>query len=169
MLLIMKNLKMKGLKYDTGKIELFDDRFVMFPPQIIDILSSIYGEGVMSLLVWLGKRTGWNLIQTWDVNLKSKTVKDLTNHFCDVISNLGWGIFNPKEISEDTIIIEHHGNIALEMDNPAKYTCYFIKGFLMGFGEYALYRVDVKETLCSVDDPTAAYCRYLITKKEVPM
>ncbi|GAH71910.1 unnamed protein product, partial [marine sediment metagenome] len=50
----MKNLKLKGLKYSNGKYDLFNERFVFFPPQIINILSSIYGEGVKSLLVWLG-------------------------------------------------------------------------------------------------------------------
>ena len=47
----MKNLKMKSLKYTRGRYEFFDDRVIMFPPQILDILSSIYGEGVKS---WCG-------------------------------------------------------------------------------------------------------------------
>jgi len=59
----MKNLKLKGLKFNKGIYQLFNDRFAFFPPQIIDILASIYGEGVKSLLVWLGKKTGWKLIQ----------------------------------------------------------------------------------------------------------
>ena len=102
----MKNLKLKGLKYNKGKYQLFDDRFVFFPPQLIDILSSIYGEGVKSLLVWLGKKTGWDLIQSWDENLKPKTLNDLTNQFCVILSNQGWGRFIPKQISEDVIVIQ---------------------------------------------------------------
>ena len=51
----MRNLKLKGLKYNKGKYYLYNHRFVFFPPQLIDILSSSYGEGVKSLLVWLGK------------------------------------------------------------------------------------------------------------------
>ncbi len=163
----MKNLKLKGLKYTEGKFELFNDRFVMFPPQIIDILSSIYGEGVLSLLVWLGKKAGWNLIQNWDANLRAKSIKDLTNMFTDIMSNLGWGRFVAKKISEDQIVIEHHTNIATELENPSKNICYFIKGFLMGFGEYALYRVSVKETRCSIEDPKLTHCEYVIDQKEV--
>ncbi len=162
----MKNLKLKGLKYSPGKFELFEDRFVFFPPQIIDILSSIYGEGVLSLLVWLGKKAGWNLIQNWDENINAKNVKDLTNMFLDIASNLGFGRFVAKKISEDQIIIEHHTNIATELESPAKNICYYIKGFLMGFGEYALYRVSIKETRCSVDDPKLTHCEYVIEPKE---
>ena len=66
MIIIMKNLKLKGLKYSKGKFLMFDDRFTFFPPQVIDILSSIYGEGVKTLLVWLGKKAGWSLIQKWE-------------------------------------------------------------------------------------------------------
>ena len=72
----MRNLKLKGLKYEKGTYHLYEDRYVFFPPQIIDVLSSIYGEGVKSLLVWLGKKAGWDLIQDWDENLKSKTLND---------------------------------------------------------------------------------------------
>ena len=90
----MRTLKLKGLKYLKGKFELYDQRFVFFPPQIIDILSSIYGEGVKSLLVWLGKKAGWSLIQNWDDNLKSKTLNDLVNQFTTILTSHGWGYFN---------------------------------------------------------------------------
>ncbi|MFX1275320.1 MAG: hypothetical protein ACFFBP_00150 [Promethearchaeota archaeon] len=162
----MRNFKIKGLKYSTGKFEIFDDRFVLFPPQIIDLLSSIYGEGVLSLLVWLGKRAGWNLVQNWDANINAKSIKDLTNNFVDIMSNLGWGRFVAKKISEDQIIIEQHTNIATELESPAKNICYFIKGFLTGFGEYILYRVTVKETRCSIDDPKLTHCEYVIEKRK---
>ena len=84
----MKNLKLKGLKYNKGTFELFNDRFVFFPPQLIDILASIYGEVVKSLLVWLGKKAGWALIQKWEENLKPKTLNDLVMQFCNIISNI---------------------------------------------------------------------------------
>ena len=74
----MKNFKLKGLKYNQGKYDLYNDRFVFFPPKLIDILSSIYGEGAKSLLVWLGKKAGWTLIQNWEDKLKPKTPKLLT-------------------------------------------------------------------------------------------
>ena len=113
----MRNLKLKGLKYDKGKYDLYDERFVFFPPQIIDILSSIYGEGVKSLLVWLGKKYGWGLDQNWDDQLKSKTLNDLVNHFCNIISNQGWGIFNPKQITDNLIVIELQHNVANNLNN----------------------------------------------------
>ncbi|MBY9009672.1 MAG: hypothetical protein KGD74_07400 [Candidatus Lokiarchaeota archaeon] len=160
----MRNLKLKGLKYDKGKYDLYDERFVFFPPQIIDILSSIYGEGVKSLLVWLGKKVGWALIQDWDEHLKSKTLGDLVNQFCNIISNHGWGIFNPKQISDNLIVIELQHNISNNLNIKSKYTCYYITGLLAGFGEYALYKVNVIENNCSIEDQDLNSCEFRIEK-----
>lgn len=160
----MKNLKLKGLKYIKGKFLMFDDRFAFFPPQVINILSSIYGEGVKTLLVWLGKKAGWSLIQKWEENLKPKTLDDLTNQFCSLISNHGWGRFVPKQISENIIIIALYHNISSELENKSKFICYFITGLLTGFGEFALYRVSVSETQCCIEDANLIYCEYKIEK-----
>lgn len=160
----MRNLKLKGLKYSKGKYELYNNRFIFFPPQIIDILSSIYGEGVKSLLVWLGKKAGWALIQNWDENLKSKTLNDLVNHFCIIISNHGWGKFVPKQISEDLVIIEVYHNVSTELEGKSKNICYFLTGLLTGFGEYALYRVNISESNCSISNPNLDSCEFKIEK-----
>lgn len=160
----MRNLKLKGLKYDKGKYDLYNERFVFFPPQIIDILSSIYGEGVKSLLVWLGKKVGWALIQNWDDHLKSKTLDDLVNQFCTMVSNHGWGIFNPKQISDNLIVIELQHNISNNLNNKSKYVCYYVTGLLAGFGEYALYKVNVVENRCKIEDPTLNSCEFRIEK-----
>jgi len=162
----MRNLKIKGLKFNKGKYHLFNDRFVFFPPQVIDILSSIYGEGVKSLLVWLGKKAGWRLIQNWDENIKPKTLEDLVDQFCNLLSSHGWGRFIPTEISETIILVKLFRNISSELENKSKYFCYFITGLLTGFGEFALYRVNVSETLCCLEDLTLDYCEYRIEIKE---
>lgn len=162
----MKNLKLKGLKFNKGKYLLFSDRFVFFPPQIIDILSSIYGEGVKSLLVWLGKKAGWKLIQTWEENLKPKSLDDLVNQFTNILSNHGWGRFIPEKISEDVIIINLHHNISSELENKSKYFCYFITGLLTGFGEFALYRVNVIETQCCLENLNLNYCEFKIEVRD---
>ncbi|MFX1321244.1 MAG: hypothetical protein ACFFAQ_06315 [Promethearchaeota archaeon] len=160
----MRTLKLKGLKYSKGKYELFNDRFVFFPPQIIDILSSIYGEGVKSLLVWLGKKAGWTFIQNWDENLKPKSLEDLVNHFCNILGNHGWGRLSAKLVSEDLIIIRLYHNISSELENKSKYFCYFITGLLTGFGEFALYRVIVSENECCLEDLNLDYCEYKIER-----
>jgi len=160
----MRNLKLKGLKYSKGIYELFNDRFVFFPPQIIDLLSSIYGEGVKTLLVWLGKKAGWTLVQNWDENLRSKTLNDLVSQFTNIISNHGWGKFIPKQISEDLILIELYHNVSNELENESKYICNFISGLLTGFGEFALYRVNVIETLCCIDNNKLDSCEFRIEK-----
>ena len=160
----MRNLKLKGLKYNKGKYILYDNRFIFFPPQIIDILSSIYGEGVKSLLVWLGKKAGWALIQDWDENLKSKSLNDLVNNFCSIISNHGWGKFAPKQISEDLIIIQVNHNISKELEGTSKNVCYFLTGLLTGFGEYALYRVNISESECCIDNSKLDSCEFKIEK-----
>jgi len=161
----MKNIKMKSLKYSRGRYEFFNDRVIMFPPQIIDILSSIYGEGVKSLLVWLGKKAGWTLVSRWEEVLKPKSLNDLTKQFMAIMSQIGLGRFVIKQVSDEVIIVQHHSNISLELESKSKYYCYFVQGVLVGFGEFALYRVDVKETQCSVDNQDLKYCEYLITKK----
>ncbi|MFX0032688.1 MAG: hypothetical protein ACFE8E_07350 [Candidatus Hodarchaeota archaeon] len=160
----MKNLKLKGLKYNKGIYQLFEDRFVFFPPQLIDILSSIYGEGVKSLLVWLGKKTGWDLIQSWDETLKPRTLNDLTTQFCNILSNHGWGKFIPRQISEDLIVIQLQKNITNDLENKSKYVCYFINGLLNGFGEFALYRVNVTESNCSLENDKLNACEFKIEK-----
>lgn len=162
----MKNLKLKGLKYDHGKFELYDDRFIFFPPQIVNILSEIYGEGVKSLLVWLGKKAGWNLIQKWEENLNPKTLEDLVNIFCEIMNNQGWGRFDPMEINKDKIIIHHTHNISNQLKTKKKYFCYYITGILTGFGEFALYRVKINETNCCVDNAELEKCTYEIIKIE---
>ena len=82
-----------------------------------------------------------------------------------IMSQIGLGRFIIKQVSDEVIIIEHHNNISLELESKAKYFCYFIQGILVGFGEFALYRVDVKETQCCIDDPNVKSCEYLIMKK----
>ena len=160
----MRNLKLKGLKYNKGKYDLYDERFVFFPPQIIDILSSIYGEGVKSLLVWLGKKAGWLLIQNWDENLKPKSLNDLVNQFCSILSNHGWGRFTPQKISDNLIVIELHHNITNDLNNKSKYICYYITGILAGFGEFALYKVNTIENTCCIEDSNFKTCEFRIEK-----
>ena len=161
----MRNLKLKGLKYEKGIYHLYEDRYVFFPPQIIDVLSSIYGEGVKSLLVWLGKKAGWDLIQDWDENLKSKTLSDLVSNFCSILSNQGWGSYLPTQISDEKIIIELSYSISNALPTKSKYICYYITGVLTGFGEYALYRVNVGETKCCIENPNEKVCEFIIEKK----
>ena len=161
----MRNLKLKGLKYEKGTYRLYKDRFVFFPPQIIDVLSSIYGEGVKSLLVWLGKKAGWDLTQEWDEGFKSKTLNDLVNNFCSILSSQGWGDYLPTQISDDKIIIELSHNISKEISTKSKYICYYITGILTGFGEYALYRVNVDERICCIENPNEKVCEFIIKKK----
>ncbi|MFX1522654.1 MAG: hypothetical protein ACFFCC_04015 [Promethearchaeota archaeon] len=161
----MRNLKLKGLKFHRGTYQLFNDRFAFFPPQVIDILASIYGEGVKSLLVWLGKKAGWKMIQSWEENLKPKSLVDLVNQFTNILSNHGWGRFNPKVVNENSIVIELHHNISSELENKSRYFCYFVTGLLTGFGEFALYRVNVVETQCSLEDLNLENCEFRIDIK----
>ena len=127
--------------------------------------ATIYGEGVKSLLVWLGKKTGWTLIQNWDENLKPKSLEDLINQFCNILSNHGWGRFVPKQISDDLLVINLYHNISSELENKSKYFCYFITGILTGIGEFALYRVNVTENYCCLEDLNLDFCEFNIQKK----
>ncbi|TXT64791.1 MAG: hypothetical protein BAJALOKI1v1_520017 [Promethearchaeota archaeon] len=162
----MKNIKLKGLRYTKGKYNLYDDRFVFFPPNLINILSSIYGEGVKSLLVWLGKKTGWTLIQRWEEEIRVKNLEDLVDQFTEILSNQGWGRFVPKKVSEQSIIIELSHNISTQLESDSKFICYFITGVLTGFGEYALYKVKTNETKCCIENTNIASCQFTIEKIE---
>jgi len=163
----MKDLKLKGLEYSEGIYKLFNQRFVFFPPQIIDLLSSIYGEGVKPLLVWLGKKMGRILIETWEENLKPKNLEELTNLFCEMFNNMGWGRFEPQDISENVIILKLHYNISSYLENNFKYICYFLSGVLSGFGEFALYRATVSEIECMIMNSEKDCCIFKIEKKEM--
>ncbi|MBD3193679.1 MAG: hypothetical protein GF317_01385 [Candidatus Lokiarchaeota archaeon] len=160
----MKNFKLKGLKYNKGIYEFYNDRYIFFPPKIIEILSSIYGEGVKSLLVWLGKKAGWNLIQNWEENLKPKNLTDLVELFSELISIQGWGELTPREINEELITIELKHNISSELESNSKHICYFINGLLSGFGEFALYKVKTTETECCFDNKELDSCIFTIKK-----
>ncbi|TFF85304.1 MAG: hypothetical protein EU518_01430 [Promethearchaeota archaeon] len=162
----MKNLKLKGLKYNKGKYNLYNDRFVFFPPKLINVLSSIYGEGVKSLLVWLGKKAGWTLIHEWESELEPKNLEDLVRQFTEIINHQGWGNFEISNVSENSIIFELHHNVSSHLESESKYICYFINGLLTGFGEYALYRVKTSESKCIFEDPDTDFCEFKINKIE---
>jgi len=100
----------------------------------------------------------------WDEQLKSKTLNDLVNQFCTIVSNHGWGIFNPKQISDNLIVIELQHNISNNLNNKSKYICYYITGLLAGFGEYALYKVNVTENNCNIENPGLNSCEFRIEK-----
>ncbi|MFX1268790.1 MAG: hypothetical protein ACFFAK_12585, partial [Promethearchaeota archaeon] len=74
------------------------------------------------------------------------------------------GKFVPRQISEDLILIHLHHNITTELESRSKYICYFITGLLTGFGEYALYRVNVTESNCCLETDKVEACEFKIEK-----
>jgi predicted hydrocarbon binding protein len=93
-------------------------------------------------------------------------LNDLVNQFTNILGNHGWGRFDPKKISKDSIVIDLHHNISSELENKSKYFCYFITGLLAGFGEFALYRVNVVETQCCLEDLNLEHCEFRIDIKK---
>ena len=75
-----------------------------------------------------------------------------------------WGRFAPKKISDNLIVIELQHNISNDLDNKSKYICYYLTGILAGFGEYALYKVNVIENICCIEDPSLKSCEFRIEK-----
>ena len=45
-----KKFKMEGIEAKDGNIQLYEERVVLFPPSIITILGSIYGDAAQPLL-----------------------------------------------------------------------------------------------------------------------
>jgi predicted hydrocarbon binding protein len=160
----MKSLKLKGLEYTNGVIRLFDERVVLFPPAIIGLLSSIYGEGAEPLLVFLGKKLGRSMIEKWDFELKPKSIKEITEIFSDLFSITGWGQMVARDVSDDQIIFQLMHNVSRTLEIPSKFIDFFITGYVTGFAEYIFYKAKVQETLCMIDDENLDFCQWVVNK-----
>ncbi len=160
----MKSLKLKGLEYTNGVIRLFDERVVLFPPSIIGLLSSIYGEGAEPLLVFLGKKLGRSMIEKWDFELKPKSIKEITELFCDLFSTTGWGQMVVRDVTDDQIIFQLMHNVSKTLEIPSKFIDFFITGYITGFAEYIYYKAKVQETLCMIDDENLDFCQWVVNR-----
>jgi predicted hydrocarbon binding protein len=160
----MKSLKLKGLEYTNGVIRLFDERVVLFPPSIIGLLSSIYGEGAEPLLVFLGKKLGRSMIEKWDFQLKPKNIKEITEIFSDLFSTTGWGQLIARDVTDDQIIFQLMHNVSKTLEIPSKFIDYFITGYITGFAEYIYYKAKVQETLCMIDDENLDFCQWVLNR-----
>jgi predicted hydrocarbon binding protein len=160
-----KEFKMKGIEYKDGSISLYDERVVLFPPYIISLLGSIYGQGSKSLLVYLGKKMGRLLAENWEEHLRPKSLEQLTEIFFTMTGAAGWGNFSVEKVSENEIIVKLNDNIALSDENPLNHICDFISGYLSGFGEFAFYSAQVIESKCSILDRSNTACEFKIIKR----
>ncbi|MHA1798568.1 MAG: hypothetical protein ACTSVY_08990 [Candidatus Helarchaeota archaeon] len=162
----MKSLKHKGISFENGVISLYDERIVLFPPTIIGLLSSIYGEGAEPLLVFLGKKLGRSMIEKWDEELKPKNLEEITNIFVDMFNANGWGQLVARDTGEDQIIFQLLHNVSASLEIPSKFIDYFITGYITGFADYVYYKARVQETLCMNDDDSLDFCQWVVTKLE---
>jgi predicted hydrocarbon binding protein len=165
----MKDFKMKGIESKDGIVKLFGERIVFIPPNIISLLGQIYGDGSKPLLKYLGKKMGRRLIETWEEHIQPNTIEELTNLFLDMMSASGWGLFTAELISDELIVITLKYNISQEEGSFTKDICYFINGLLTGFGDFALYNVNVTESDCSLTDTNNEVCRFEIQKRKIEL
>lgn len=165
----MKDFKMKGIESKEGIVKLFGERIVFIPPNIISLLGQIYGDGSKPLLIYLGKKMGRRLIETWEEAIRPNTLEELTTLFLDMMSASGWGLFTAEVISEDLIVVTLKNNISQEEGSFTKDICYFISGLLTGFGDFALYNAYVVESDCSLIETTADVCRFEILKRKIDL
>jgi len=156
---------MKGIEQDNGALNLYEERVVLFPPNIITLLGSVFGKGSKSLLVYLGKKMGRRLAENWEEHLRPQNLQELTQIFFEKTSIAGWGNFNVEKVSEEEIIVTLENNIAHSEDQPLRHICDFLMGYLAGFGEFALYSAKVSETECSIDNQNKEKCKFLIEKR----
>jgi predicted hydrocarbon binding protein len=160
-----KDFKLKGIEYKDGTLKLYEERVVLFPPNIISLLGSVFGQGSKPLLVYLGKKMGRKLVETWEEHLRPKTLQSLTEIFINMTKAAGWGNFFIEKIEDNEIIVKLQDNIASSEENKLNHICDFLSGYLTGFGEYAMYDAKVIETRCSVTDELNEYCEFHIQKR----
>jgi predicted hydrocarbon binding protein len=160
-----KEFKMKGIESKDGIVKLYDERVVLFPPNIITLLGSVFGQGSKSLLVYLGKKMGRKLAETWEEHLRPRTLQELTEIFLGMTANAGWGTFSIVSIAESKIIVKLSDNISKTEETPMKHICDFLAGYLTGFGEFVFFNAQVIETKCCIDDFGLNYCEFEILKR----
>jgi predicted hydrocarbon binding protein len=155
----------KGLEYRDGEIKLFDERVVLFPPNFISLLGSVYGQGSKPLLVYLGKKIGRFLVERWEESARPKDLNQLVNIFFEMTGMAGWGNFTIENVNDNEITVVLKDNIALSEERPTSYICDFLLGYLSGFGEFALYSASVVESQCSIIDKSKNSCVFKIQKR----
>jgi len=160
----MKDLKMKGLEFKDGVVKLFDERVVFISPNLISLLGQIYGEGSKPLLKYLGKKMGRRLIENWEEHLHPKNLKQLAGIFLEMLNMLGWGNFSIVEMNEEKMVFDLKHNISKMDSIVSSDVCFFISGFLIGFGDFAFYSVNIDENTCSVIDKDKTTCTFVLQK-----
>jgi predicted hydrocarbon binding protein len=160
-----KEFKMKGIEFKDGIVKLYDERVVLFPPNIISLLGSVFGQGSKPLLVYLGKKMGRLLAENWEEHLRPKSLGELAEIFFGMTGAAGWGNFSVEKVTEDEIVIKLKDNIALTEEQPLNHICDFLSGYLAGFGEFAMYSAQVSETSCSVLNKGQECCEFKIMRR----
>ena len=160
-----KDFKMKGIESKDGVVKLYDERVVLFPPNIITLLGSVFGQGSKPLLIYLGKKMGRNLVESWEEHIRPKNIEELTEIFIGMTSAAGWGVLSVVKVEDSEIIINLKYNIAKSEDTPMKHICDFLVGYFAGFGEFIMYNAQVVEQQCSIEDPSIENCEFRITKR----
>jgi len=169
----MGQLKIEGMEYKNGEIKIFDDRLCLFSPKIITSLGNIYGEGSKALLIYLGKKMGRRLIETWEEHLRPENVDELMEVFLSMFNLQGWGYLelitmNSKNIDELNLIeLKLTQNVASTDTTPKGHICDFIVGYLSGFGEFAMHGAVVEETACSILNPNEPECKFVIVRRPI--
>ncbi len=164
-----KQFKMKGIESKDGRITLFEERVVFFPPNIITVLGSIHGEGSIPLLRFLGKRMGRRLVEIWEDKLRPKTLKEITEIVSSMTSTAGWGDVEIKSVSEDEIVLQLTNNVAETEDMKARHICDFLSGYFIGFGEYIFHKAKVYHEKCYITDQNNSACEFVIQKQDVDL
>ncbi len=155
-----KALKVKGIEQNGGETKFYGERVVFFPPNIITLLGSVFGQGSKSMLVYLGKKMGRRFVETWEENEHPENYRALTDLFVEKTSIAGWGQFSVVSFTESEIVLNLTTNIAKSEEMPL---CHI--GYLAALGEYMMYNAKVTEEECSIDDPSLGHCLFKIQKR----
>ena len=141
-----------------------EEYVALIPVDIISSLGSIFNTGSKSILQYLGKKFGRFLAEKCDSQYETKDLKRFSNNFLKMASLTGWGKFTLTILNEEELVIKLFHNVSNLKKQEKKFICFYILGFLNGFGEYIMKNVNVLETKCSSNNQDNQYCEFLIHK-----
>lgn len=165
---VKKLLLSRQIKFEKGKISLFDQQIVILPVAEFSFVQDfLESRGLENLIYYSAKETGiaWLEKMVSQYGMKESNVIEWG---CNILTLSGWGDLSliKKDLSKHRIIFElKNATMGLHKKNKAYSTDHLIRGYVAAFATHTYKRdMDAVEVLClSKGD---AVCRYDIRARK---